>query len=132
LTRRFIKAPTRITRCQERREEKTERLNHASHTKILTLPLMPSQTQSAGHPVEALLKPKMKLSTSMTLTQFANGYWYATELKEFAEAIGIRSAGALRKDELEPAIKLFLDSGVSRARLRDVSRPLAREMSSED
>src|SRR3981081_2023633 len=47
----------------------------------------------------------------MTLTQFDNGYWYATELKEFAETIGIPSAGKLRKDELEKAIKLFLKSG---------------------
>ena len=37
----------------------------------------------------------------MTLTEFDNGYWYATELKEFAEAIGIPSATKLRKDELE-------------------------------
>ena len=47
----------------------------------------------------------------MTLTQFDNGYWYATELKEFAETIGIPSASKLRKDELEKAIKLFLESG---------------------
>jgi len=47
----------------------------------------------------------------MTLTQFDNGYWYATELKEFAETIGIPSASKLRKDELEKAIKLFLGTG---------------------
>jgi hypothetical protein len=47
----------------------------------------------------------------MTLTQFDNGYWYTTDLKEFAERIGIPSAGKLRKDELERAIKLFLKSG---------------------
>jgi SAP domain-containing protein len=58
-----------------------------------------------------LLKPKPKLSRSMTSTQFDNGYWYATQLKEFAETIGIRFAGALRKDELERAIKLFLETG---------------------
>ena len=52
-----------------------------------------------------------KLSTSMTLTEFDNGYWYATELKEFAEAIGIPSAAKLRKDELEKAIKLYLVTG---------------------
>ena len=44
----------------------------------------------------------------MTLTQFDNGYWYVTELKEFAETIGIPSAGKLRKDELEKAITLRL------------------------
>src|SRR2546428_11696464 len=47
----------------------------------------------------------------MTLTEFDNGYWYATELKEFAEAIGIPSAAKLRKDELEKAIKLYLATG---------------------
>ena len=47
----------------------------------------------------------------MTLAQFDNGYWYATELKEFAETINIPSANKLRKDELERAIKLFLETG---------------------
>ncbi len=47
----------------------------------------------------------------MTLTQFDNGYWYATDLKDFAERIGISSTGKLRKDELEKAIKLFLRTG---------------------
>jgi len=57
------------------------------------------------------LKLKTKLSTSMTLTQFDNGYWYATELKEFAETIGIPFANKLRKDELETAIKHLLKTG---------------------
>ena len=47
----------------------------------------------------------------MTLAQFENGYWYATELKKFAETIGIPCAGRLRKDELEQAIKLFIRTG---------------------
>jgi hypothetical protein len=47
----------------------------------------------------------------MTLTQFENGYWYATELKKFAETIGIPSANKLRKDELEKAIRRFLQTG---------------------
>ena len=47
----------------------------------------------------------------MTLAQFENGYWYATQLKAFAETIGIPSASALRKDELERAIKRFLETG---------------------
>jgi hypothetical protein len=47
----------------------------------------------------------------MTVKQFDNGYWYATELKEFAERIGIPAANKLRKDELERAIKLFLETG---------------------
>jgi hypothetical protein len=47
----------------------------------------------------------------MTVTQFDHGYWYAVELKHFATALGIRSASALRKDELEPAIRTFLRTG---------------------
>jgi hypothetical protein len=47
----------------------------------------------------------------MTVKQFDNGYWYAIELKEFAERIGIPFANKLRKDELERAIKLFLETG---------------------
>ncbi len=54
------------------------------------------------------MKPKTTLSTSMTVTQFDHGYWYATELKEFADTIGIPSANKLRKDELEKAITAFL------------------------
>src|SRR5713226_5702021 len=57
------------------------------------------------------LKPQTKLSTSMTQAQFDNGYWYATEIKEFAKTIGIPSASRLRKDELEKAIKVFLKTG---------------------
>jgi SAP domain-containing new25 len=57
------------------------------------------------------LKSRTKLSKSMTLVEFDNGYWYATELKDFAEAIGIPSATKLRKDELEKAIKAYLTTG---------------------
>jgi hypothetical protein len=57
------------------------------------------------------VKQKVKLSTSMTLTQFDNGYWYTTELKDFAKTIGIPFAHRLRKDELEDCIKLFLKAG---------------------
>ena len=57
------------------------------------------------------MKPQTKLSTSMTQAQFDNGYWYATELKEFAKTIGIPSATRLCKDELEKAIKVFLKAG---------------------
>src|SRR5882724_593230 len=57
------------------------------------------------------MKPQPKLSTSMTQAQFDNGYWYATEIKEFAKTIGIPSASRLRKDELEKAIKVFLKTG---------------------
>jgi len=57
---------------------------------------------------------RMKLSSSMTLRQFENGYWYAIQLKEFGEAIGIPSASKLRKDELEKAIRSFLVTGKAR------------------
>jgi len=65
----------------------------------------------------------------MTLTQFDNGYWYTTELKEFAKAIGIPAAHRLRKDELEDCIKRFLATGKiestnkqshSRTRIKDI------------
>jgi hypothetical protein len=74
-----------------------------------------------------------KLSVSMTVTQFDRGYWYATDLKDFAERIGIPSASKLRKDELEIAIKLFLRTGgiesptkrsLSTSGVRDVERGL--------
>jgi hypothetical protein len=74
---------------------------------------------------------------SMTLAQFDNGYWYATELKEFAETIGITSATRLRKDELEKAIKLFLETGkiksptrrsLSTSGTKDVERGLSLDL----
>src|SRR5215468_7127581 len=54
---------------------------------------------------------KPKLSKSITLQQFENGYWYATQIKQLAEQIGIPSANKLRKDELETSIKCFLQTG---------------------
>jgi hypothetical protein len=50
----------------------------------------------------------------MTLSEFENGYWYATELQDFGKRIGIPSAKKLRKDELERAIKSFLVTGTAR------------------
>jgi hypothetical protein len=47
----------------------------------------------------------------MTIEEFDRGYWYATEVREFAQTLGIPSAGKLRKDELEKAIKHFLKTG---------------------
>jgi hypothetical protein len=88
----------------------------------------------AGPGGNRLLKPKNILSPSMTLTQFDNGYWYATELKEFAERVGIPSASKLRKDELEKAIKHFLRTGkiepptkrkLSKSGIKDVERGLS-------
>ena len=57
------------------------------------------------------MKRKVKLSTSMTLTQFENGYWYTSELKDFAKTIGIPFASRLRKDELEHCFKVLLKTG---------------------
>jgi len=54
---------------------------------------------------------KARLHPSMTETEFDNGYWYATELCEFAMEIGIPFANQLRKDELERALKSYIRSG---------------------
>lgn len=84
------------------------------------------------------LAAKGKLSKSMTLTQFENGYWYQIELKAFAESIGIPSANKLRKDELEKAIVTFLKFGriqkptkrnLSRSGVRDYEKGLSLKLS---
>jgi hypothetical protein len=72
----------------------------------------------------------------MTLAQFENGYWYATELKKFADTIGIPRASRLRKDELEQAIKLFIGTGeikspsksFSASGTKDVERGLSLDL----
>jgi SAP domain-containing new25 len=75
------------------------------------------------------LKPQTKLSTSMTQDQFDNGYWYATQLREFAKTIGIPSASRLRKDELEKAIKVFLKAGkIENPTKRSLSTSGARDV----
>jgi hypothetical protein len=51
------------------------------------------------------------LSPMMTVHDFANGYWYLDQLKDFAERLGIPAARKLRKDELETAILAFLRTG---------------------
>jgi hypothetical protein len=80
---------------------------------------------------------KSPLSKSMTLSAFDNGYWYATELRDFAEEIGVPGATKLRKDELERAIKVFLTTGklesptrrtLSRSGARDVDQGLSRRL----
>src|SRR6266700_2095966 len=72
---------------------------------------------------------RTKLSRSMTVAQFDNGYWYATEIKHFAKAIGIPSASKLRKDELEKAIKLFLQTKrVESPAKRILSKPGIRDI----
>ena len=73
----------------------------------------------------------------MTLAQFENDYWYASELKKFAETIGIPHASRLRKDELEHAIKLFIRTGkikssskknLSASGAKDVERGLGLDL----
>lgn len=54
---------------------------------------------------------KHRLSRSISVIEFDHGYWYATELKRFAVGLGIPSASALRKDQLERAIRTFLRTG---------------------
>ena len=54
-----------------------------------------------------VVNQRVKLSASMTVNEFENRYWYATELKDFAQVLGIPSASKLRKDELERAIRSF-------------------------
>jgi SAP domain-containing protein len=64
-----------------------------------------------------------KLSKEMTLRQFDHGYWYATEIKRFAQSLGVPAAHRLRKDELEKAIRHFLAYGkVTNPTKRDSSR----------
>jgi len=64
-----------------------------------------------------------RLCKSMTEAQFEHGYWYATELRQFAARIGVPAAGTLRKDELERAIRHFIRTGEAKALVR---RGLAR------
>ena len=79
---------------------------------------------------------KPRLAKSMTEEQFDNGYWYAVEIKAFADDIGIPAASKLRKDELEELIKHFLRTGSIRNPTRktlsrsgrDVERGLSLEL----
>jgi hypothetical protein len=74
------------------------------------------------------------LSPAMTLRQFDQGYWYATEIKAFARRLGLPGAHTLRKDELERVIRHFLTHGrltsptkrnLSRSGVKDVERGLS-------
>ncbi|HEX3912491.1 MAG TPA: hypothetical protein VHW71_03195 [Steroidobacteraceae bacterium] len=73
------------------------------------------------------------LSSTMTLRDFENGYWYLEQLKNFAERIGIPAAKKLRKHELEKAVVAFLRTGeialptkrlLRKAGMKDVERGL--------
>ncbi len=77
------------------------------------------------------------LGESMTETQFDNGYWYVTELKDFAARIGVPSASRLRKDELEKAIrhfirnrevKTFVKRELAKAGVKDVDKGLSLDL----
>ena len=80
---------------------------------------------------------KPRLAKSMTVKQFDNGYWYAVEIKAFADKIGIPAGSRLRKDELEDLIKHFLRTGqiknparktLSRSGVRDVEKGLTLKL----
>jgi len=59
----------------------------------------------------------------MSLEEFDNGYWYATEIKAFAINIGIAGTSKLRKDELEILVRKFLKTGSVQKPKRDLSTP---------
>jgi len=54
---------------------------------------------------------QVALSPAMTVEEFDNGYWYATEIRSFATTLGISGVSGLRKDELEDLIRGFLRTG---------------------
>jgi hypothetical protein len=60
----------------------------------------------------------------MTVEEFDNGYWYATDVKAFAKDIGVQLVSKLRKDELEAIIKHFLRTGkIQRSQRKNFSNP---------
>jgi SAP domain-containing protein len=72
---------------------------------------------------------KPRLSKSMTEQQFDNGYWYATEIKTFADEIGIPLASKLRKDEIEALIKYYLRTGrIRKPNRKNLSQPCVRDI----
>jgi len=80
-------------------------------------------------------KTRARLSLTMSVEAFENGYWYATEVRSFAKSIEIPRVSALRKDELEDLIKHFLRTGRVKVTARrpqappgtaDSDRPITR------
>jgi hypothetical protein len=70
---------------------------------------------------------------AMTLREFQNRYWYATDLRNYAVSIGIPAAKRLRKDELQKAVAAFLRTGkavlptkraLQRTGVKDIERGL--------
>ena len=72
----------------------------------------------------------------MTLEQFENGYWYATELRDFLVGLGVLSARRLRKDQLETIVKRTIQAGRPETAprqprvggIRDVDRGLSLDL----
>jgi hypothetical protein len=52
-----------------------------------------------------------KLSKRMSVRAFENGHWYATDLAAFGRTLGLPAAHRMRKNELEAAIKAYLQTG---------------------
>jgi hypothetical protein len=50
----------------------------------------------------------MQLSATMTVDEFENRCWYATELKQLATQIGVKSASKLGNDQQEQTIAYYL------------------------
>lgn len=76
-----------------------------------------------------IMPKRTGLSETMTEREFDNGYWYATELREFAIELGIPSANKLRKDELEHAVKHFIRTGEAKTLVkRQLSKSGARDV----
>ena len=78
-----------------------------------------------------------KLSPTMTLREFENGYWYVDELRDFACELGIPGAKKLRKDEMERAVVAFIRTGtielptkraLRKSGIKDLERGLALDL----
>jgi SAP domain-containing protein len=78
-----------------------------------SVPVIPDEPNLVNPPATnwSAVQAQSRLRKAMTVAEFDNGYWYATEIKDFARAIGIPHTSRLRKDELEASIKLFLRTG---------------------
>lgn len=66
---------------------------------------------------------RINLNKKMSVSQFDNGYWYATEIKAFAKEIGVVGTSRLRKDELEILIRSFLATGRVPKSKRNLATP---------
>lgn len=69
-----------------------------------------------------------RLSKTMTLDAFDKGYWYAHELKTFAQELGILNCHRERKDQLEKVIRHFLRTG----EIIKITKPSTGQPASKD